>query len=328
MLPDNVLAGWRLALSSLRRDIPVLLLYVVESKGSSPGRQGFFMVVNASGEMEGSIGGGIMEHKFVGMAKDRLRDNESILAIRRQVHDKEAAKDQSGMICSGEQTLVLYSLHQAEANTVEQLIASLEQYNNGCLRLSPEGLRFTEQPPEKDFYFHRSSAEGWVYEERTGFKARLFIIGGGHVALAFSRIMRTMDFYIALFDDRNGLDSLNRNEYVHKRTILNDYAGLNGLIIGGQNHYVAVMTQGYRTDDLAVRALLSMDFRYFGLLGSKAKIGKMLAAYRSEGISEERLKRLSAPAGLAISSQTPEEIAISIAAEIIQIKASPKGEAS
>ena len=50
-----------------------MLLYVLESKGSSPGRQGFFMAVNSNGEMEGSIGGGIMEHKFVEMAKEKLQ---------------------------------------------------------------------------------------------------------------------------------------------------------------------------------------------------------------------------------------------------------------
>ena len=56
----------------MQENIPVMLLYVLESTGSSPGRQGFFMAVNANNEMEGSIGGGIMEHKFVEMAKEKL----------------------------------------------------------------------------------------------------------------------------------------------------------------------------------------------------------------------------------------------------------------
>jgi xanthine dehydrogenase accessory factor len=328
MFPDKILSVWRLALTSLQRNIPALLLYVVESKGSSPGRQGFFMVVNAAGEMEGSIGGGIMEHKFGEMARERLRNNDPIPSIRRQVHDKEVAKDQSGMICSGEQTIGLYILHSKDVNTLEQLIASLVAYKNGCLRLSPRGLDFSPEPPEKDFFFHQSSNEEWLYEEKTGYKSQLFIIGGGHVALAFSRIMRTMDFYISLFDDREALKSLDRNEHVHTRTILNDYGELSGLISGGEQQYVTVMTQGYRTDDLAVRALLPKSFRYFGLLGSKAKIGKLFETYRLAGIPEEQLKQLKAPAGLAIHSQTPEEIAISIAAEIIQTKASPIGEAN
>ena len=318
MSPDKTLAVWRLALSSLQREIPVILLYVLESKGSSPGRQGFLMIVNALGEMEGSIGGGIMEHKFTELARERLQEGQTILSVKRQVHDKESPKDQSGMICSGEQTNLLYSLQPSETGTLEKIIASLEQHRNGCLTLSPRGVAFDERPPGKDFDFLPIAAADWVYQEKTGYRNRLFIIGGGHVALAFSRIIRTMDFYITLFDDRQGLDSLTRNEFVHERILLPDYRELSRLIQGGETHYIVVMTQGYRTDDLAVRALLPLDFRYFGLLGSKAKVEKMLAAYRLEGIGEERLQRLSAPAGLAIRSQTPEEIAVSIAAEIIQ----------
>src|SRR5215210_8695139 len=97
------IATWKLIANSLERNTPVMLLYVLESKGSSPGRQGFFMAVNAKGEMEGSIGGGIMEHKFVEMAKEKLRAASSELRVgqlKRQLHDKSAAKNQSGMICS------------------------------------------------------------------------------------------------------------------------------------------------------------------------------------------------------------------------------------
>src|ERR1043165_9505797 len=101
---------WNLINKSLGKNIPVMLLYVLESKGSSPGRQGFFMAVNAKGEMQGSIGGGIMEHKFVELAKEKLGNTERETGnfdqarpgtLRKQHHDKSAAKDQSGMICSG-----------------------------------------------------------------------------------------------------------------------------------------------------------------------------------------------------------------------------------
>ena len=320
MLPDKRMLPWLLAQSSLQRHIPVLLLYVVESKGSSPGRQGFFMVVNAGGEVEGSIGGGIMEHKFIEMARELLRQEKEIISIRRQVHDKEAVKDQSGMICSGEQTILLYSLRVEDAAAVGRLLASLGMFGKGCLRLSPAGMDFSDVAPEADFYFGKQGADDWVYLEKTGYTDRLFIIGGGHCALALSRVMRTMDFYISLFDDRSGLESLARNEYVHEKKLIGDYDELRGLITGGRHDYVVVMTQGYRTDDRAVRALLPLEFRYFGLLGSKAKVEKMMAVYRSEGIGEERLRKVWAPAGLSIHSQTPEEIAVSIAAEIIQLK--------
>lgn len=312
---------WKLALSSLERGVPVLLLYVLESKGSSPGRQGFFMTVNAMGEMEGSIGGGIMEHKFTEMARDRLRQGERVVSLRRQVHDKEAAKDQSGMICSGEQTILLYGLRFEDMGTIKALVESLEVCRNGALMLSPEGLRFGPVAPLEDFIFDKRSEEDWKYVEKTGYKDRLYIVGAGHCALAFSRLMQTMDFYITVFDHRPDLETLARNEYVHEKVLVSDYGELSGLIVPEkEHHYVVVMTQGYRTDDSAVRVLLPMEFRYFGLLGSKAKISKMMDGYRAEGVPDEWLRRMRAPAGLPIHSQTPEEIAVSIAAEIVGVK--------
>ena len=319
MYQDRKLLTWRLALSSMERGVPALLLYVLESKGSSPGRQGFFMVVNGEGEMEGSIGGGIMEHKFTEMARERLRQGEDLLSVRRQVHDKEETKDQSGMICSGEQTIVLLTLGDKDMTTVRRMVGSIESYSSGCLRLSSFGMEFLPEVPDRDFYF--LPGEEWVYEEKTGYKDRVFIVGAGHCALALSRLMRTMDFYISIYDHREGLDTLLRNEYVHEKVLIGDYGELGGLIGSGSlHHYVVVMTQGYRTDDRAMRVLLPMEFRYFGLLGSKAKVSKMMDGYRAEGIPEEWLRRVRGPAGLSIHSQTPEEIAVSIAAEIVQVK--------
>ena len=80
------------------------------------------------------------------------------------------------------------------------------------------------------------------------------------------------------------------------------------------------MTVGYRTDDIVVRALLEKSFAYFGVLGSKKKIEKLFSDYIAEGISKDLLQNIHAPVGMAINSRTPEEIAISIAAEIIQAK--------
>ena len=95
---------WKFILESLSKNIEVILLYVLESTGSSPGRQGFFMAITSNNEISGSIGGGIMEHKFVELSKELLQKNKDANYIKKQIHNKEAASNQSGMICSGEQT--------------------------------------------------------------------------------------------------------------------------------------------------------------------------------------------------------------------------------
>jgi xanthine dehydrogenase accessory factor len=312
---------WQLLYDSMQHGIPAMLLYVLESNGSSPGRQGFSMAVNANGEMAGSIGGGIMEHKFVEMVKERLKHNSSEHpVIKKQVHDKTAATDQSGMICSGDQTILFYPLHQSDLQAIENIIRCLSDDLNGSLELSPSGLNFFDRAPAADYSFTMQSKADWSLTEKLGYKSHLYIIGGGHCAMALSKLMSSMDFYIHLLDDRNGLNTMDQNIHVHEKTVVDNYSDLEKLIPAGDNHYVVVMTFGYRTDDVSVRALIGKSLAYFGVLGSKKKIEKLFSDYIAEGISKDLLQNIHAPIGLAINSRTPEEIAVSIAAEIIQVK--------
>ena len=314
---------WQLVLSSLQRNIPVMLLYVLDSSGSSPGRQGFGMSVNAIGEMEGSIGGGIMEHKFVEMGRDFLQRDTLALqpVMRKQVHDKSSSKNQSGMICSGEQTNFLYRPGYRDMPAIETLVQTLEINGEGSLVFSPEGFQFLKTDPtglNVEFTFHNEN--DWLYREKVGHKNFLYIIGGGHCSLAFSKIMSMMDFHISVYDTRDGLNTMDRNDYVHEKYIIDDFSRLPGLIPPGENRFVVIMTVGYRTDEIAVKSLLSQQYAYLGLLGSGSKIKKLLSDLEKDGFSQGELKRIHAPVGLPVNSQTPEEIAISIAAEIIQVK--------
>ncbi|MFC0181348.1 xanthine dehydrogenase accessory factor [Pseudarcicella hirudinis] len=313
---------WQLIEKSLQDDVSVVLMYVLESEGSSPGRQGFCLAINAKAEMAGSIGGGIMEYKFVEMVKEKLKNNEKIpTEIRQQIHDKSAPANQSGMICSGEQKILVYQVRQEDLPVIQNLLFSLKNCRNGSLELSPSGLFFVEEhAQEEDFVFSFQSEKAWFYKEKTGPKNHLYIVGSGHCSLALSRIMSTLDFCIHLFDDRSGLNTFMKNDFVHRKTIVQDYRELKDLISSGKHHYVVIMTFGYRTDDIAFQALWGKEFRYLGMMGSKAKVEKMFEDYYKSGLDSLRLKQVHSPVGLPIKSETPEEIAISIAAEIISIK--------
>ena len=311
---------WQFILQSLRENIPVILLYVLESKGSSPGRQGFCMAVNAQNKLCGSIGGGIMEYKFAEQAKAMLAAGEIVQPlVRRQVHDKEAS-EQSGMICSGEQTIFLCPLQQSDTATVQQLVQSLEQHEPGQLRLSPNGISFSFTPMPEPFWYHYSAPDEWELLERTGIKNRLYIIGGGHCALAFSALMRTMDFYITVLDERTGLHTMELNTTAQEKKVIENYTLLGDYITGGPDVYVVIMTFGYRTDQVALRALQHKSFRYLGVLGSKHKMKKLLEEWKAEGIDENWLNQVHTPIGIPVNSRTPAEIAVSIAAEIIREK--------
>jgi len=287
------------------------------------------MGVNAPGEMKGSIGGGIMEHKFVEMAKAHLQTSgynipgekgHRKIILKKQVHDKAASENQSGMICSGEQTIVLYELNMADATPLENIIHSLSQNENGTLQLSPAGIAFTDAAPKRNFELEIHSETDWIYKEKTGYKNQLFIVGGGHCSLALSALMSSMDFYIRLYDERSALNSIEENDFVHEKHIVSSYSQLSTLIPSGKNHYVVIMTVGYRTDYEAIKALLHKDFKYMGILGSRKKMDKLFAGLETENVDIEKLNQAYTPIGIPIKSQTPEEIAVSIAAEIIMIK--------
>ena len=317
---------WQFIHDNLLQQIPVMLLYVLQSQGSSPGRQGFFMGVNATGDMEGSIGGGMMEHKFVELAKTRLKEEGGETSandeneIVKQVHDKKAGRQQSGMICSGEQSILIYSLSQVDIPAIQALLLSLKEMRDGSLELSPAGLKVETSVPAIDFYFHMQDEADWMYREKTGFKYRASIIGGGHCSLALSGLLNKLGFNVQVYEDRPQLKTFLQNNAAHGHHVVKDYTELKKLLEPAANHYVVIMTFGYRTDNIAIRALEGKNFAYLGVLGSSNKIIRLFEEYRREGISETWLRQLHAPIGLQIKSQTPEEIAVSIAAEIILVK--------
>ncbi len=292
---------------------------VVDSSGSSPGRRGFKMIVSPDG-FAGSIGGGIMEHKFVELALEKLRSIESSTVIKKQVHSKSAKINQSGMICSGEQTIVLFPLNGSHIKTLEKIISVLKKNQNGNLSITPDEITFYENKAARDFLFEMKSEQEWRFEEKLGYKNHLYVIGGGHCSLALTQIMSRMDFYINLYDDREGLNTFEENNMVHEKKIVKDYNDLNVLIPSGENVYVVIMTFGYRSDDIALRSIIEKDFKYLGVLGSQTKIEKLFEDWRADNLPEDKLKKIHAPIGININSQTPEEIAVSIAAEIIGVK--------
>lgn len=310
--------SWQFILDCLQAGVRVALLYVVSSKGSSPGRRGFIMAVDKNGITNGSIGGGIMEIKFIEMAKAYLNKGQPFSQLYPQVHNKTASKNQSGMICSGEQTNLIHIVQRQDIAAIKMLVYNISMGNPFFLRLSPAGIETlpVSDNIETGLVFSDTS---WHYAEFIESRPWLIIIGGGHCSHALSRQMKMLDFKITVYEDRESLPTLDGNSYADEKIILEDYSELATLIDAYNNTYVVVMTVGYRTDDKAIRALIGKPFSYVGILGSKEKIMLMLKTYRHEGLNPEWINKLYAPAGLPIASKTPEEIATSIAAQIISV---------
>ncbi|RYG49443.1 MAG: XdhC/CoxI family protein [Chitinophagaceae bacterium] len=260
-----------------------------------------------------------MEHKFVELVRSRMSSAPVTPEIHLQVHDKNSSS-RSGMICSGEQTLYITELLESDVVELNKIASSVEKRIDHTIEISDTGIRLLEQAPAEDHFFQRCGEEAFVYRERSGKKNTIHIIGGGHCSLALSKLMSEMDFVVNVYDDRAGLNTMQQNTFADKLIRLDSYDRLSKWIKPGENVYVIIMSFGYRTDDQALRALINTPVKYLGMIGSKKKIEQMFETYENEGIDLSLLQKVYAPAGIFIKSETPEEIAVSIAGEIIRVK--------
>lgn len=306
---------WNNIAKLLSQDEKLCLMYVIDSDGSSPGRRGFSMFVTEKGFMGGSIGGGFMEQKLVELAKAQLTSGDHKPFFKRQIHRADAVKDKSGMICSGEQTIAFYFLKKEDLHLIERITAG-----SGVLELNEKGivvLEFEELYEQNKIEL--IDDDRWRYLEKLNYRNEVYIIGGGHVGLALSRVMHQLGFYVEVIDDRQDLFTMKENEYAHRKHILS-YDEVDNYIPEGGNVYVVLVSFGFRTDEEILRRLLGKHYRYIGMMGSKEKVRLLFDKLINEGYREEYLKKVHSPIGIQINSKSPEEIAVSIAAEIIKVK--------
>jgi xanthine dehydrogenase accessory factor len=325
----NNMQFWEFVHENLEAGEPLMLLLVVESGGSSPGKAGFKMAVTVSGLSHGSIGGGVMERELAGQAGDLLAGGGTRPRLLKLLHHEGAAATaaagkRSGMICSGWQRVALLPLGKDDSGAVDSLLFALKRNRPGRLRFSQAGMDF--QPGKKQaeaFVFSCRSDDDWLYREHAGLRPTVTIVGGGHVGLALSRVMAGLDFHVRVLDDREALETMDANVYAQEKHVVN-YRNVGKYIGEGSGGYAVIMTFGHQADEKVLKQLVGKKLRYLGLLGSPAKIAQIYASLKKQGIAAALLKKVHAPVGLPIHSHTPEEIAISIAAEIIQIKNQPK----
>jgi len=320
----NKIQFWEFVRECLQAEEPVLLLVVVESGGSSPGRPGFKMAVTGDGRIHGTIGGGVMEKKLVDKAMKLLAGGTERPQLLKLLHHEAGVGKRSGMICSGWQRLVMLTLADPDSDAVDSLIFALKRNRPGLLKISPRGMEFQpRKKPAGDIAFICKTDEDWCYQEEAGQRPTVTIIGGGHVGLALSRVMAELNFHIVVLDDRARLATMAENSFAQEKQVVS-YKSVGRHVSEGRQSYVLIMTFGHQADEQVLRQLAGKKLRYLGLMGSPAKIAEIFARLKKKGVTAASLKKVHAPVGLSINSHTPEEIAVSIAAEIIQTKNQPQ----
>jgi xanthine dehydrogenase accessory factor len=308
---------WKFIQEKLNNNLKVILLWVLESNGSSPGRRGFKLAVSEDDEFIGTIGGGIMEHKLVEKAKSLLKENQSRIFLQNQFHDKQKGKDQSGMICSGSQLIAFVPIKKSDLPFMDNILQ--EPYREKIIVLSKNGISTRTKSEKEKSGLDYKTDEDWQYIELVDQRPVIHIIGGGHVGLALSELMHYLDFYIKIYDNRPQLNTMEQNNFAHEKHVV-DYESIGEFIEANEKDYVAIMTFGYRDDKIVFKQLLNKKFYYLGMLGSESKIKTLYKELKDEGVLTEKKPHFHIPIGMNIFSKTTKEIAVSIAAEIIKEK--------
>src|SRR5438552_17705673 len=158
-----------------------------------------------------------------------------------------------------------------------------------------------------------------VYIEPIEPSPELYVIGAGHVGFHLARLAHEVGFRVHVVDDREKFAS--RERYPTASEIVAD--DIPGWLARTQlppHAYVVIVTRGHTNDLEALRALAPRDLRYLGLIGSRAKVARIYDALTADAMPADQLKRVHAPIGLDIGAVTPQEIAVSILAELIALK--------
>lgn len=291
-----------------------MLVTITEHHGSSPRGAGAQMLVGAEGRLAGTVGGGTVEYAALCRAEELLLERRSEQR-RFELGGGEGSLD---MICGGGVTVWLQYVGVTDEwkRLAREVLERLEAKNPARLVLHLGGdIAALENSDDRG-----CKLEGDRFFVPLPIGERAIIFGGGHCALALAPLLQSVGFRVTVFDER--AEFVTRERFPSVETLLcGEYQCLADSIRFSGEDYIVVMTNGHRHDLEVEEQVLRSSFAYLGVMGSKKKTAAINEELLRRGLTEADLMRVHAPIGLAIKSATPEEIAVSIAGELILVRA-------
>jgi xanthine dehydrogenase accessory factor len=337
----------------------IILAKIIRRSGSTPRDVGAMCIVshditNNNKEIFGTIGGGLMEYQVMVRCHELIEQGKSAIFQFRLTQKDLAA---SGMICGGEVDLYLDCLFPENPETMSVFKAASEEieknlpatmitrikdntdaYEIGIRKLIREDNSFVGtvngfnpqkssllepgQIKEKPFAIVNTDQIGLsFFVEKIHLNSRLFLFGAGHVSVFVARLARTVGFEIIIIDDRPEFANKERFPEADEIIVSKFDLAFDKVEIT-KNSYIVIVTRGHINDKAVLERALNTQARYIGMIGSKRKRNIIYKKLIEQGFSKERLEEVYSPIGLEIGAETPEEIAVSIIAELIKIRAS------
>lgn len=315
-------------ISELENGRNTVLCTVLASSGSSPRGAGTRMLVLSDGSTLGTVGGGRVELLAAQDAAEILKTGQN----RLRAFDLAPAQVNSiGMICGGRVTIYYQLMTEAALPVLYRMRRALDEDKNSWIYLQVENgdvvdFRVVDEAQAKEdpeLFTARAvlrKGEPMLYAEPLRRAGRVYIFGGGHVGQALVPVLASVDFRVVVYDNRKEL-ATKEHFPAAEEVIYGDYRDFASKITLNESDYVVIMTPGHQSDFALLEQVLRRPTRYVGCIGSRHKVARAQELLREAGIPEERILSTHSPIGLPILAQTPAEIAISIAAEMIQCRA-------
>ena len=343
---------------ALERDEACVLATVIQTDGSTPQKPGAKLLVRADGSGVGTLGGGCVEGDIWFAAKILLKSGGPPEVREYELTEEIAARD--GLICGGTMHFLLDPIREP-GDFLEQVQQIEKAYEGG----TPVGVAtLVGTPDESDsvigtklFMLDNGSTQGTLGVEaldqeatmkvqeliaygkceylttKGGFEVfvetyttppTLVIMGGGHISKALSALAQPLGYQYHIVDDREEFANAERFPDAASTTVADYDVGLKDIVMNA-NTAVVVATRGHKYDDMAAEAAVRSSAGYVGILGSKRKNLMIYEELFRKGIPEERIRAVRAPVGLDLGGRTPEEIALSIMAEIVAVRLGGSG---
>lgn len=158
-----------------------------------------------------------------------------------------------------------------------------------------------------------------IFSEVLSNEKKLVICGGGHVSIPIIKMAKMLGFLVTVIEDRLKFAD-NAKAAGADHVLYDEFSGALRTITGDRDTYFVIVTRGHRYDQVCLEEILKKDHAYIGMIGSKARVKRMKELFSEKGYDDSMLEEIYSPIGLKIGAETPEEIAVSIMAEIIQVK--------
>jgi xanthine dehydrogenase accessory factor len=319
------------------------LATVITRNGSAPRSAGAKMLVKQDGEMIGTVGGGMLEAQVQKLAMQMIAEQRATVQAF-QFDGKDAATMDA--ICGGQVEVLVEWVDSSDPQTtmvIQGLQTAINQHRKAWLvTVLPSPKTSTAHvliQPDKTIIGALPGGipletildtrlpqrieldQQQVMIEPVNIAGTAYIFGAGHVSRSLAEYTKAVGFWTVVFDDRAEYANRERFPEVDEIILLDSFSDILGKISNKRDSFIVIVTRGHLNDLTVLAQVLKLDAGYIGMIGSRRKCELIFQELRRMGYPEEAIQRVHAPIGLAIRAETPEEIGISIAAEMIQARA-------